>query len=156
MNEIVPEYIAETVAGLAEPILEELGLELVEVQFRREQVGWVLRLIIHRSTGVAVDDCARVSREISNLLDVEELIGQPYHLEVSSPGLDRPLKTAKDFLRHQGQKIKVVTNQPIEEQQVLIGLVAQVKENGVVLATERDRFDIPFDRIAKATLVIEF
>jgi ribosome maturation factor RimP len=156
MNETLTGRVADLVARLAEPILTEMGLELVEVQFRREQIGWVLRLIIYRPAGVAVEDCVSVSREISNLLDIEDLIDQPYHLEVSSPGLDRPLKTARDFARHRGQKIKVVTKVPVDEHQEITGFIDQVKEGSVVVATERERIDIPYARIAKAKLVIEF
>jgi ribosome maturation factor RimP len=156
MNETLTGRVADLIEGLVGPILTEMGLELVEVQFRREQIGWVLRLIIYRPTGVTVEDCVSVSREVSNLLDVEDLIDQPYHLEVSSPGLDRPLKTARDFARHQGQKIKVVSKTPIDDHQEITGLIDQVKEGSVVVATERERIEIPYSLIAKAKLVIEF
>jgi ribosome maturation factor RimP len=156
MSETAAEQIIDTIASLAAPIFADLGLELVEVQFRREQAGWVLRLIIYRSTGITVDDCAKVSREVSRLLDVEDLIDQPYHLEVTSPGLDRPLKTARDFARYQGQKVKVVTNTPIKEQHVITGLIAQVGETGVTVTTEGESIAVPYERIARAKLVIEF
>jgi ribosome maturation factor RimP len=156
MNETLTGRVAELVTELVEPILAEMGLELVEVQFRREQMGWVLRLIIYRATGVTVEDCVTVSREVSNLLDVEDLIEQPYHLEVSSPGLDRPLKTARDFARYQGQKIKVATKAPMDDQQEIVGLIHQVKEESVVVAAGQERIEIPYARIAKARLVIEF
>ncbi len=89
--------VAKRVEAVALPVLEELGLELVEVQYRREQSGWVLRLIIDKQDGVSLDDCAAVSREISQLLDIEDFIDQAYNLEVSSPGLNRPLKSMADF-----------------------------------------------------------
>ena len=156
MSEPANTYITEAVTQLIEPVLAELGLELVEVQFRREKVGWVLRLIIHRRQGVTIDDCTRVSREVSNLLDVEDLIDQPYHLEVSSPGLDRPLKTARDFSRHQGEKVKVVSRAPVEEQQGITGLIESVNENEVIVAAGQDKIAVPLDQIVKAKLVIEF
>jgi ribosome maturation factor RimP len=156
MSDIVAEHIIDTVARLAAPIFDDLGLELVEVQFRREQVGWVLRLVIYRPTGVTVDDCATTSREVGRLLDVEDLIEQPYHLEVTSPGLDRPLKTPRDFARYQGQKVKVVTNAPVEGQNVITGLIEQAGESRVTVTTGGDRIAIPYERIAKAKLVIEF
>ena len=96
------DHIVAEVERLIEPVLAEKLLELVEVQFRQEPIGWVLRVIIYKQGGTSVDDCATVSRELSHLLDVEDLIPQKYHLEVSSPGLDRPLKTEKDFLRNKG------------------------------------------------------
>jgi ribosome maturation factor RimP len=156
MSETTAEQITDTMAGLAAPIFADLGLELVEVQFRREKAGWVLRLIIYRPTGITVDDCATVSREVGRLLDVEDLIDQPYHLEVTSPGLDRSLKTARDFARHQGQKVKVVTNAPVEEQHVITGLITQVGEAGVTVSTEEKNIAVPYERIARAKLVIEF
>jgi ribosome maturation factor RimP len=156
MTELVAKYTADAVARLAEPVLEEMGLELVEVQFRREQAGWILRLIIFRPSGVTVDDCAGVSREIGNLLDVEDLIEQHYYLEVSSPGLDRPLKTAKDFARYQGQKVKIVVKTPVEDQHEIVGSIAQVNENDVVVAAEDKQIQVQYELIAKAKLVIEF
>jgi ribosome maturation factor RimP len=148
--------VADYVAGMAEPILVEMGLELVEVQFRREQAGWILRLIIFRPTGITVEDCAIVSREVGNLLDVEDVIEQPYHLEVSSPGLDRPLKTARDFGRYRGQKVKVVAKTQTADHQEIIGVIGEVMEGSVTLVAGHERFEIPYDQIAKARLVIEF
>ncbi|MFC1837851.1 ribosome maturation factor RimP, partial [Thermodesulfobacteriota bacterium] len=84
------EAVIKQVEKVALPVLEELGLELVEVQYRREQSGWVLRLIIDRQDGVNLADCAAVSREVSQLLDIDDFIDQAYNLEVSSPGLNRP------------------------------------------------------------------
>ncbi|MDA8165493.1 MAG: ribosome maturation factor RimP [Desulfobacteraceae bacterium] len=156
MTENAAENITDIIVKLAEPVLADLGLELVEVQFRREKVGWVLRVIIYRPAGVTVDDCAKVSREIGMLLDVEDLIDQPYHLEVTSPGLDRPLKTARDFARHRGQKVKVVTKAPVADEQVIIGLIAKVDEAAVTVAVEGKQIAVPYERIAKAKLVIEF
>lgn len=156
MRESAAEHILDTIARLAAPIADELGLELVEVQFRREKVGWVLRLIIYRPTGVTVDDCATVSRELGNLLDIEDLIEQPYHLEVTSPGLDRPLKTARDFARHRGQKVKVVTNAPVDGEHVITGSIVQVGDERVTVAAGEKSIAVPYERIAKAKLVIEF
>ena len=87
------------IQGFAEPLLADMGMELVEVQFRREGHGWVLRLFIDKEGGVAIDDCAKVSRRNQRLSEVEDLITHAYHLEVSSPGLERPLKKREDFVR---------------------------------------------------------
>jgi ribosome maturation factor RimP len=107
------ETVTKKVEALAIPVLEEIGLELVEVQFRREQSGWVLRLVIDKQEGVSLDDCAAVSREIGQLLDIEDFIDQAYNLEVSSPGLNRPLKSMADFQRFIGRKAKIKTIEPI-------------------------------------------
>ena len=98
------ETVIESVEAIALPVLEELGLGLVEVQYRREQNGWILRLIIDKQEGVTLDDCASVSREISQLLDIEDFIDQAYNLEVTSPGLDRPLKSLAEFGRFVGKR----------------------------------------------------
>jgi len=100
------DHVIDKVRDFAEGLLPTMGLELVDVQFRREGHGWVLRLFIDREEGVTVDHCADVSREIGQFLDVEDLIGHPYHLEVSSPGLERPLKSMRDFQRFVGKKAK--------------------------------------------------
>ena len=112
------ETVIEQIEKVSLPVIEELGLELVDVQFRREQRGWVLRLIIDKQDGVNLDDCAVVSREISQLLDIEDFIDQAYNLEVSSPGLNRPLKTMADFERFAGRKAKVKTSEPVEGNQL--------------------------------------
>jgi len=88
------------------------GLELVQVQYRREDHGWVLRILVDRPGGVSVDECGEFSREVSDLLDVEDLIDNSYNLEVSSPGLDRPLIKPEDFERFAGREITLKTTSP--------------------------------------------
>ena len=139
----------------AETVLENMGIELVDVQFRREGHGWVLRLYIDKEGGVNVDDCAAVSREISTWLDVEELIEHAYHLEVSSPGLERPLKKVKDFERFAGRKARIKLREPLDEQKVFIGTIDNVDEEKVILVAEGKQIDCRFDNIAKARLIFE-
>jgi len=103
------ETTIKQIEAVALPVLEELGFELVEVQYRREQNGWVLRLVIDKQDGINLADCAAVSREISQLLDIEDFIDQAYSLEVSSPGLNRSLKSMADFERFVGRKAKIKT-----------------------------------------------
>ncbi|MGV1099980.1 ribosome maturation factor RimP [Thiovibrio sp. JS02] len=141
---------------LIEPVVEDFGLELVELQFRREAPGWVLRLIIDSEVGVSIDDCANVSREVGHLLEVEDLIEQAYTLEVSSPGLDRPLKKEKDFVRCKGKKAKVVVHQTIAGQNAFVGVIEGFQAGNIVLATEQGTVDIPFTTVKKARLVVEF
>lgn len=141
---------------LLEPVVEGCGLELVELQFRREAPGWVLRLIIDCEGGVSVDHCAEVSREVGHLLEVEDPIEQAYHLEVSSPGLDRPLKRERDFVRCVGKKAKVVLLEPLEGQFSLVGIIVGVEQGGITLDTGQGPVVIPFDQMKKARLVVEF
>lgn len=144
--------IAEAVARMMEPVLEEMGIELVEVQFRRESVGMVLRLIIATEKGVSVEDCTRVSREASYLLEVEDLIEGAFHLEVSSPGLDRPLKTERDFIRNTNREVQVTLKEPPGHE--VIGTILAAADSVVMLQAGGERLDIPLDRIARAMLVI--
>lgn len=150
------ETVSEQVEALALPVLEELGLELVEVQYRREQSGWVLRLIIDKQEGVSLDDCAAVSREISQLLDIDDFIEQAYNLEVSSPGLNRPLKSMADFQRFSGRKAKIKTMAPIDGEHVFIGRIQQATEEIITLEVGRKEITIPFGQISKAKLEVEF
>lgn len=135
-------------------VLEKMGMELFEVQFRREGHGWVVRLYIDREEGVTLDDCATVSREIGTWLEVEDLIEHAYHLEVSSPGLERPLRKMKDFARFAGRKAKVKLREPLNEQKVFIGIIDQVDEKTVVLVVDEKPVSLLFDNIAKARLVL--
>ena len=148
--------VNERLEKVALPVLEELGLELVEVQYRREQSGWVLRLIIDKQDGVSLGDCAAASREISQLLDIEDFIDQAYTLEVSSPGLNRPLKSMADFQRFIGLKAKIKTIEPIAGEHVFIGKIQQIEEETIILEVGRRDVTIPFSQVSKARLEVEF
>ena len=140
---------------LVEPVLTDLGYELVELQLRNERVGLVLRLVIHRQGGISLDDCTTVSRTVGTLLEVEDPIGRPYHLEVSSPGLDRPLTTARDFARNMGQKVTISLAEG-EETRTITGLVAGVDDIMVTVTVDEAPEQIALTAIVKARLVIEF
>lgn len=147
------EFVIEEVSKYAATLLPTMGLELVEVQFRREGHGWVLRVFIDSEDGITVDHCADVSREVSAYLDVEELVDHQYNLEVSSPGLERPLKTVSDFERFNGKKARVKLHEPIEGQKMQVGVILQVIEDEIELELEdgkKVRFS--FDDINKARL----
>ena len=150
------EMVKKRAAAIALPVLEELGLELVEVQYRREQSGWVLRLIIDKQDGVSLEDCTAVSREISQLLDIEDFIEQAYSLEVSSPGLDRPLKSLADFQRFTGRKARIKTVEPIGGEHVLTGRIQRTDGETIVLEIGRREVEIPFAQVSKARLEVEF
>jgi ribosome maturation factor RimP len=150
------EIVKKRVAAVALPVLEELGFELVEVQYRREQSGWVLRLIIDKQGGVSLEDCAAASREISQLLDIEDFIGQAYNLEVSSPGLDRPLKNMADFQRFTGRKAKIKTIEPVDGEHVFIGKIQQTEGEMIILEIGRREVKIPFMQVSKARLEVDF
>jgi len=150
------ETVIKQVEAIVLPVIQELGLELVEVQFRREQSGWVLRLIIDKQDGVSLDDCVAVSREVGQLLDIDDFIEQSYNLEVSSPGLERPLKSMADFQRFMGRKARIKTIEPIDGEQVFIGRISQVEGESIVLVVGCKEKTIPFSQVAKARLEVEF
>lgn len=148
------EQVVAAIEEYAVSVLDSMGIELVELQFRPEGHGWVLRLYIDREEGLTIDDCAAVSREISTWLDVEELIEHAFHLEVSSPGLERPLKKVKDFERFSGRKARVKLREPLNEQKVFIGTIDEVDEEKVVLIVDEKPVSLMFENITKARLIL--
>ncbi len=149
--------LIKRLTDLLEPVVEDHGLELAELQFRREAPGWVLRLVLDSEQGVGIDDCARVSREVSHLLEVEDPIEQAFHLEVSSPGLDRPLKREQDYRRCRGKRAKIVCRAPIAEQTVFIGELGELLAGVVTVVTEETGpVAIPLENIRRARLIVEW
>lgn len=145
------------IRSFAEPLIEEKGLELVEIQFRREQHGWVLRFFIDREEGVSLDDCTNVSREISAYLEVEDLIDHAYHLEVSSPGAERPLKSKRDYQRFVGKKARIKLSEPMKqykEQKTFVGLLQGIKENTLLLDCDNNTVELDIGNISKARLTL--
>ncbi len=115
------ESIASRVEALAQPVAEGLGYELFDVEYVKEGPDFFLRLYITKEEGIAIDDCEAMSRAIDPLLDEADLIKDHYYLEVSSVGLDRPLKKEKDFLYFMGEMIEVKLFRPIEKTDYLVG-----------------------------------
>jgi ribosome maturation factor RimP len=147
------EYVVEKITEFVEGFLPSMDLELVEIQYRQEGHGWVLRLFIDGPNGIGVDECARVSREMNVFLDVEDLIPNAFHLEVSSPGLERQLRNIEDYKRFTGRKARVKVRHPIGGQKVFIGLIGESDELGFELILEDEsamRFHL--DQIRKARL----
>ena len=145
--------LAAKVGVLAEPICRDEGLELVYVQYRRESSGRVLRLYIDKKGGVSLDDCTLISRQLSDLLDVNlEELG-PYHLEVSSPGSDRPLGKPEDFERFKGQRARIRTLQPLDGRKNFKGILNGITADGVCLACDHGEAVIPLEKISIARLV---
>lgn len=155
----------------AERVARSYGLEIFDVQLRRESIGNVLRVIIDRpdrgvvempEDAVGIEDCQRVSQDLSALLDVEEdelgeaALAQQYTLEVSSPGLDRPLRYEADYRRFAGRLAKVVTTEPLDGQSAFAGRLRGVEDGAVVLEEGRRTHRVPLDRIKRAQLAVEF
>ncbi len=148
--------VVETVRALAEPIATDLGMEVVDVEFRREGGGWVLRLYLDKPGGVTLDDCAAMSQELSAVLDVEDPIEHPYHLEVSSPGATRPLKTDRDFERFRGRRVRVSTYEKIGDRKTFVGkLVGHAADSIEVEEETIGRVSIPRAAVARANLELD-
>jgi ribosome maturation factor RimP len=147
--------IVERVRAIANPILLDEGMELVDVEYRREQTGWVLRLYIDKEGGVTVDDCSRISREVGRNLDVEDLILAPYAFEVSSPGLTRSLKNERDFVKYQNRLIKVKTFNPMDSRRQFRGRLLGLSADHIEIEIEGKVFRIPLSNVAKANLEID-
>jgi ribosome maturation factor RimP len=137
------------------PIVLNEGMEVVDIEYRRESGGWILRLILDKEGGVTLDDCTRVSQEVGRSLDVEDILQTSYTLEVSSPGLTRPLKTEKDFMKYLHRLVKVKTVDPIQNRRQFKGKLLGVSENEVEIEVEREIFQIPLSNVAKANLEID-
>jgi ribosome maturation factor RimP len=158
MTSIVQDSVVERARRLLEPVLERDGYELVEVEWQREGAAWVLRLFIDRPQGVGIDDCQAVSRTVEVILDVEDFIEPAYSLEVSSPGVDRPLRKPSDFERFSGQRAKVKAYGPVQSaagapaRKGWTGILRGFRDGGVEIDVDGTLHRIPLDRIAKANL----
>ncbi len=147
--------IEETVTEIAEPIVEENGLELVDVEFVKEGSEWFLRIFIDKEEGVTLDDCEKVSRVLSDKLDEVDPITQAYHLEVSSPGIERPLKKTRDFERFLQHPIQVKTFVPVEGRKKFKGTLEDVTLETITVNIDGNSLIIPRDKISKANLLWE-
>ncbi len=147
--------ILRVVGNIIEPVIDELGYELLDVEYVVERGRWTLRIYIDKEGGVSVNDCAIVSKEVSPILDVEDPIDNSYVLEVSSPGLNRPLTKEKHFVWAIGKKIKVRTEMPIEGRRNFTGLLQDFKDGTLFLNIEGEIFSLSYDNIEKANLVYE-
>jgi len=148
-----------TVRSFAEELLESLGFELVDMEYLASDSRGVLRLYIDRPEGgITLDDCVTVSRQMAALLDVEDIVPFSYTLEVSSPGLNRPLKRPKDFLAHCGKKIKIKTKMPVDGRRRFSGILQEYSENdgAIVLDTDAGCTTLDVTNFAKCNLVYEF
>jgi ribosome maturation factor RimP len=148
--------IAERVSELVEPALAELGFELVDIEYFATHGRWLLRLYIDKTGGVTIDDCARVSRELGPLIDVKDVITHKYTLEVSSPGVDRPLKKETDFVGAIGEKIKVRMVKPSTGRRNYTGVLRKLDEGMLHLETDGGIVSLLRSDIEKANLVYEF
>ena len=159
-----PADVVAQVRAVASRVAGTYGLEIFDVQLRRESGGMVLRVQIDRpgpaataENSVSVGDCAHVSRDLSAILDVEDLVTTAYILEVSSPGLDRPLRHADDYRRFSGRRAKLVMREPVDGQTYFKGRLGGVDDNAVLIdADDGRRHRVPIGVITRANLEVEF
>lgn len=139
------------------PITEEYGFELVDVDYVKEGSTWYLRAYIDKPGGIDINDCEKVSRRLSDLLDEKDYIADAYILEVSSPGLGRPLKKEKDFKRSMGEEVEIRTYRMIDKQKEFTGVLTGYDADTVTIAME-DETEKTFDRsdIALIRLAFDF
>jgi len=140
------------------PVIEDMGYELVYVRFLAERGRPILRFFIDKPGGVGIDDCERVSREIDTIIEVEEVVSGSYVLEVSSPGLDRPLFGPADYVRFEGKLAKVKTSEPIGGNKVFRGRITSPTDEGFTLVPDDagENVFIDYSRVVKANLEVEF
>lgn len=148
--------IINEVFELAEDLLRESLMEIVDVEFLFEHGRWVLKLYIDKEGGITLDDCAGVSRELGDLIEAKNTIDYPYVLEVSSPGLNRPLKTEKDFIRSIGKIAVLVMSKPINSRKNFTGRVAGVSKGVIsLLLNDNTLAELHLKEINKARLKYE-
>ena len=142
--------------ALVSPVIEAVGLELVDVTFRREAGGRVLRVTVDREGGVDLDTISATAEQVSRRLDLEGVAPGPYSLEVTSPGIERPLRRQVDFQRRVGDRVKIRTTEAIEGARNHAGALLLADPEAIVVATEGGSLRITYDQIASARTVADW
>jgi len=152
--------VTEVVEDLATPILTEIGLELVDIEYVKEGKNWFLRIYIDKDNGVDIEECGLVSERLSEKLDALDPIPHNYFLEVSSPGAERPLKKEKDYQKAIGKNVFIKTYEPIDGEKAFEGLLTKFEGDTVTIEvkikTRKKIITLPFDKIASARLAVTF
>jgi ribosome maturation factor RimP len=148
--------MAKSVAELVEPAINDMGYELLGVEYGDQGRGSLLRIYIDHEQGITLDDCAAVSRQASALLDVEDLIAGHYDLEVSSPGMDRPLFNEEQLGRYISHRVKIVMAVPQMGRKRFTGELKNVSNGMIEVEVDNETYDLPFAEMASARLVPEF
>lgn len=141
---------------LFEPVVNGMGYDLIEIEHIPNPKHGILRLYIDKEDGVTIDDCSAVSEQISALIDVEDPVRGHFNLEISSPGLDRPLRRLKDFQRFTGSLVKLKTSMPLEGQRNFKGRLLEANEDVLVIETDTEEISLPMSAIEKARLVPDY
>lgn len=148
--------ITKKVEELVKPILERYGFDLVDIEFKKEGKSHFLRVYIDKPGGITIDDCQLVSEELSEKLDIVDPIPFSYYLEVSSPGVDRPLVNDRDFIRNKGRVVDVFLKQPIMNTTKLTGELVEKNEDVLIIMIDGENISIPFENVKKVKVAIRF
>ncbi|CEH35270.1 ribosome maturation factor RimP [Romboutsia lituseburensis] len=153
MKKSIEATIEEMVAKITDP----RGFEIVDVEYVKEAGEYYLRIFLDKEGGISLNDCEAVSRELSEVLDVKDPIKDNYFLEVSSPGLDRPLKKDKDFVRYQGRDVEIKLYKPMNgSKQFEGGLVGLTEENNIKVIIDGNEVEFSKKEVALVRLAIKF
>ena len=147
---------AQKIADLIDPAVSALGYELLGVEFLSQGKHSLLRIYIDSEDGIGIEDCENASRQISAVLDVEDPVSSQYSLEVSSPGLDRPLFTAEQFARFAGQHVAMKLHAPAEGRRKLSGKIIAVDGQTITIGVDGENVDVDINDIQKANLKYEW
>ena len=147
--------IEDKVMSIVIPLLAGTDIELVDVEYVQER-EWYLRIFIDRAEGVGIEDCEQASRLMEPVLDEVNFLNQAYYLEVSSPGLTRPLKTRQDFVRSTGRLCRIITSEAVHDMNEFVGEILTVNDDTVEVKGKIDVFEVPFCAIKKAHLEFDF
>lgn len=139
---------------LIEPILNETVYDIYDVEYQREGAEWYLRVFIDKEGGVNLDDCEKVTDLINDPLDDLDPITEPYFLEVSSPGIERRLKSITHFEKAIGEKIRLKTYAKVENRKEWVGILQEITDDAVILNVEGETLAVPFDMVAKANISV--
>jgi len=148
--------IEERTEALVLPIIEENHFELVDVEYVKEGANWYLRVYADKEGGIAIDDCVLISRALEEKLDAEDFIKDAYILEVSSPGLGRPLKKEKDYIRSIGKSIDIKLYQARDKQKEFTGILKEYKDGHIILMIDKEDVEFETKGIASARLSLDF
>ena len=147
------EHLLNRIRDIVSNIFRDNKIELVDIIYRKEGGARVLRILADTEVGITVDECAKMNEVVGETLDREDFIDENYILEISSPGLDRPLKTKGDFLRIKGKRIHVHTFAPLDDKKEFVGALETVDDSSIAVFDDNAKLTkIPFDEISKATL----
>ncbi len=143
---------SKVLTDLIQPLVEDLGFELIELRARQEHQRNILEVFLDKENGITLDDCALVSEKLSMVLDVEDFFQHKYYLEVSSPGIFRELKSERDFLRSLNSRVKAVFHSPIKGQKTFVGVLRQYQNETITLDNDTHEFLVKLDEIKKIHL----